>query len=271
MHSLRVLTLNVRGVADPETRRKLFFSLRTWKADICCLQEVHATSPDQVRAWTNEWMGPAAWNNYTAILFKPSFGTPMFDVLYEGRVLSSTFRYRGQQLRIANIYMPANYTDRRNFLDDFTADFDSLFSSFDFLVGDWNMVPDPLLDRVSTATSNTQTISLWSHLAPCLGSFVNAALAGAATRFFTYESATHRCQSRIDHIFAHCRHALMTMDTTLTPFPYLDHSALAVCFSDVSSFTTPLLYRLNTSLLSSPALYDLTVSHFRPLRSVPAC
>jgi len=158
MYSLRVLTLNVRGIADPDDRRALFFELRRWKVDICCLQEVHATTPDQLQQWSNEWLGPASWNKYTAILFKPSFGTPTFDVLHGGRVLSSSFQYRGQTLRIANIYMPASYSERRVFLDDFTADFDNLFSSFDFLVGDWNMVPDPLLDRVSTATSNTQTL-----------------------------------------------------------------------------------------------------------------
>jgi len=167
--------------------------------------------------------------------------------------------------------MPANYTERRTFLDDFTADFDSLFSLFDFLVGDWNMVPDPLIDRVTTATSNTQTLTMWSHLAPCLRTFFDAALAGASSHFFTYEkeSETHCCQSRIDHVFAHSRYATLSFETTLYEFPRSDHRAILVHFStpSSSSFSTPLLYRLNTSLLSSDDLRSRTLACFRPYRS----
>src|SRR5688572_21796782 len=98
MFHLRILTLNVRGLADPETRRQLFYLLRRWPVDVCCLQEVHApsTSADR-KQWMREWGKPASWNAHTVILFQTHLGSPpKFDVHLDGRVLTTTFRFQGR-------------------------------------------------------------------------------------------------------------------------------------------------------------------------------
>ena len=153
---------------------------------------------------------------------------------------------------------------RIRFLDDFSADFPSLYSSFDFLVGDWNMVPDPLQDRVTASTS--RYCNTWSHFSSCLSSFFDAAYNGASEPFFTYHATGHNMQARLDHVFAHLRHSSFTLDTSLIPYAYSDHSALVVSFTDTSP-SPHLLYRLNTSLLSSPELQAATTPYLRPIRS----
>src|SRR6185295_6619802 len=47
---LTVVTLNVRSLTDHVKRQNLFYLLRTWSADVICLQEVHAT-PALAAVW----------------------------------------------------------------------------------------------------------------------------------------------------------------------------------------------------------------------------
>jgi endonuclease/exonuclease/phosphatase family metal-dependent hydrolase len=91
MLPLKIVTLNVRGMANPERRAQVFRFLRTLQAHVICLQEVHA--PAVCDFWSTQWGGAASWNNFTAILFAPSLGSPTFDISHEGRVLASTFHF----------------------------------------------------------------------------------------------------------------------------------------------------------------------------------
>ena len=237
---LRILTLNVRGLADRDKRQTLFHLLRTWSADIYCLQEVHAP-PDASTLWSMEWGGVAHWNKHTAILFPRPLGCTTFDVLYDGRVLSSTFQHRGRTYTIANLYLPAQKTERLRFLDDLTQHHSLSFSSYDFLVGDWNMYPDSSRDRTAIPDSYTRaaSFSTWPHFTTFIASFYDAALLGhPSSSFFTfYRGLRDRpsMQSRIDHVFAHYRHSTLTLSTQVTPYANSDHSAVLVSFSDDSS------------------------------------
>ena len=264
MFTLRLLTLNVRGLADPVTRRQLFYLLRIWPVDVCCLQEVHAPSSVSDRAqWTREWGKPAYWTQHTAILFKTHLGSPpKFDVLSDGRVLTTTFRYQGREFKLANLYVPAAYADRITFLDTLTSTHSLQLSSFDFLVGDWNMVPNPRLDRQSGAIRYDST---WPHMRPCLVSFFDAALSGAAERYFTFSTNTSAgpLHARLDHVFAHLRHEGFTMDTSIVPYARSDHSAVIVSFSDAPCSLPP-FSRINTLILSSPRYQDTARTHFVP-------
>jgi len=264
MLPLKILTLNVAGVADPDKRALLFRFLRDHPAHVICLQEVHA--PDDCDFWSVHWGGPASWNWNTAILLSPSLGKPQFDVSYEGRVLAATFRFQGQVYKIANIYAHADRSARRHFFDQLSASAD-FFSSFDFLVGDWNSYPDPLRDRVSI--SPPQAYQTWPHLLPVLAPFSDAAFAGAAAPYHTFHKKNRNglpMHSRLDHIFMNVRHTSFTPTTVLHPFPRSDHEAVHVTFT-TPSFSRPLLWRYNTSLLSSPDLRASTISRLLPYRS----
>ena len=145
MFDLRVVTFNVRGLANPETRRKVFMLLRQWPVDVCCLQEVHA--PDDASFWMQKWGRPASWTPHVAILFRAHHGGIKFDVTHSRRVLTATFRHHGRELKIVNIYAPSSVTDRRRFFDELSLQSSLSLSASDFLVGDWNAFPDPSLDR----------------------------------------------------------------------------------------------------------------------------
>jgi exonuclease III len=264
---LRILTLNVCGLADPDKRSRLFFLLRSWQVDICCLQELR-TSPGSYVPWSLEWGGPASWNKHTAILFRRPLGCVTFTDLYEGRVLSATFNHRGRLYKLANLYLPSNKTTRLRFLDTLTAQHSLTFSSYDFLVGDWNMYPDVTRDRtaIPDSYSRSASFSTWPHITTFLASFFDAAFLGnSSTPYFTYFCRHTRMQSRIDHIYAHNSHSSLLLSTVVNPFSKSDHSAVIVTFSDPSS-RSHLLHRLNTRYLSSDSLHNSTVPLLTPYR-----
>ena len=93
--------------------------------------------------------------------------------------------------------------------------------------------------------------------------------AGAAAPYHTFHKINRNhipMHSRLDHVFMNVSHTSLTPSTILYPFSRSDHDAVHVTFTP-SSFTRPLLWRYNTSLLSSSDLRDSTISRLLPFRS----
>src|SRR6185295_5242545 len=74
MFALKIVSLNVRGMADPDVRQVLFWYLRRFSAHVICLQEVHAPDADAA-FWSLSWGGAASFNKHTAILILPALGS----------------------------------------------------------------------------------------------------------------------------------------------------------------------------------------------------
>ena len=92
---LKLTTLNVQGMNNPQKRNFIFQLFLNERFDIICLQETHcpATSIDQ---WSAEWPGESFWNKGTshscgvAILFRPGLVASIsnIDMDFNGRYLS---------------------------------------------------------------------------------------------------------------------------------------------------------------------------------------
>jgi hypothetical protein len=144
----------------------------------------------------------------------------------------------------------------------FTFDFTSLFSTFDFLVGDWNIFPDPHRECVRAFTHQPTPALLWPLLAPCLTTFVDAAFIGASERYYTFESPMYQYQARLDHTFVHAWHALLAVNTSLYPFSHSDHtgapSSSPFYTDSTPHFYHPLLFAPLPSLVLSHSVHHLT-------------
>ena len=260
IRQLTLLSLNVRGLRSPTAYRQLLTFLRSHPADIICLQETHSpSSPSAQSHYQRQWQGPVAWTPHLAVLLKPNHTLISSHSSHEGRLLEVTASLWGHELSFVNMYAPAVYTDRRVFFDSLSSSpFNS--SQISFLLGDWNDFPDPLVDRCSSAAPSHR---MWSHLQPALVSFFDAASVGAGRPYFTFSTNTSAgtYQALLDHIFASLAYHSSTFATSVIPFPLSDHDALCVTLTP-SSFTPPLLWRLNTSLLPLPDLFSTTSSIF---------
>ena len=140
--TLRLLTLNVKGMASPTKRHLVLTYLRSIQADFLCLQETHAPeSGDECDFWQRIWGPPAAWTPHVGVLCSRATTLLSSCSYADGRILHCHLRIRGVEYSLVNMYAPAHAPQRHTFF----ASLSSLpidFSSLDFIVGDWNDVPD---------------------------------------------------------------------------------------------------------------------------------
>lgn len=75
-----------------------------------------------------------------------------------GNLLTSVVEFQSKVIYLANIYAPSNYEDRVSWLGQITEVFENNASipSVDIAGGDWNSVPNPLLDRDGRARDLTR-------------------------------------------------------------------------------------------------------------------
>ena len=154
------------------------------------------------------------------------------------------------------MYAPPTYRKRKPFFDALL-ELPIDYATVDFILGDWNDVPNPAQDRLSTAQRPPR--SAWPSLQPILTSFLDAAMAGAAQQFFTFSHTGHYFEGRLDHIFAASRYQSSAFSTSVTPTSLSDHSVLSVTISP-PSYQPPLLRRVNAALLASKPLQDAIVA-----------
>ena len=251
---LTICTLNCAGLGNADTRRALYYFLRTeCKADIICLQETH-TLERNADFWTRTWAGPAVWSYHVGLLLHPSHTLISHTFSREGRLVCAEVSIRGSTFSVANMYAPADPQARRTFFNSFDS---FTFDPFRFalLAGDWNCCPDPSQDRSSI--SDRDRVDFWPLLATSITSFFDGALAGATEPYHTFFHRSHNYSARLDHVFVSSQLASCNLSTDVKYCPYSDHKAVCLTLTP-PSFTRPLIWRLNTSLLPRDDLWAST-------------
>src|SRR5499427_534161 len=248
---ITIVTLNCRGIVDPDKRRRFFHFIRNLQADIICLQETHTPSRDAA-FWTQQWAAPAVWTKDVAILFDHSHTFIGHNSFEHGRMLLAEVSVRGRVFSVANFYAPADRPGRKSFFERLTVDhFDP--HKVAFIAGDWNCVPDPSRDR----SMRPELSDHWHYLAPSLVNYFDAALQGAVQHYYTFTHSSLNLSARLDHVFVSSHLASCGFSTLVFSCPYSDHSAVHLTVTP-PIFTKPLIWRLNTSLLSRSDLWACT-------------
>ena len=82
MAELKLLSLNVNGMQNPQKRQVVLTWLHNSKADIILLQQTHCSSNCESQ-WAHEWPGKSYWSNGStssrgvAILLKNGLENPI--------------------------------------------------------------------------------------------------------------------------------------------------------------------------------------------------
>lgn len=113
MSAFKVVSLNVNGLNVPSKRRIIFDHLRKSGANVCLLQETHATLTS-APLWRSEWGGPAFFNHGTrgsrgvAILVSRSFAFNVLQISSDenGRVLLLDLEVDKTTFTIGTYYAP---------------------------------------------------------------------------------------------------------------------------------------------------------------------
>ena len=155
--SLQLISLNVRGLRD-EAKRKSIFNFYRSKCNVLCMQETHSCQ-NTSNIWSSEWRGVSIYAHGTsaargvAILFKKDFYCNITDICGDpnGRYLICRIEQNQKTFVLCNIYAPN--ADSPNFFRDLDRKLSSMEGE-KIVVGDFNLVLNPLLDRRNPVSAN---------------------------------------------------------------------------------------------------------------------
>ena len=124
--TLKLISLNVNGMAEKPKRTKIFNFLRMLRADIYFLQETHNANQTDENNWGNEWGGPTLWSRGTrhskgvAIFIHPRVTNNVLRTLADndGRIIAAKVAVEGIELNLMNIYAPIHHVERRTFFNE---------------------------------------------------------------------------------------------------------------------------------------------------------
>ena len=277
MDSVKILTLNVRGLLDDRKRFFVFNFLRKQQADIICLTETHATAT-VIPRWQQEWAatGPSAWTHHTsaargvAILINKKFTTKILTTISTDPnsyfIHTSIENLAGGSLRLLGIYAPNNSAERRALFSELLDDLSNEDEADDilnyYILGDFNCVHNTALDKVggnpangTSAAAELQDLCDWLNVSDAFRTVYPAQVA-TTWRATTADGST--MGTRIDRIYVPndfdatnitCAHLPVTFEQT--PF---DHDAVLATVTSAPTQRGKGYWKLNTSILNHDAV-----------------
>ena len=257
MHpTIKLITLNVNGIAEHSKRQKIYNYLKTLDADIVCLQETHSATDADSRTWTEEWGGEAIWNHGsnrsrgTAVLFNPKHKVDIPEVNKdnEGRVIALTTHIKNTELNIVNVYAPTVPTQRKVFFANLWQYLTGMNNVL--LAGDFNCIPDLALDKqggnpdtgttgnkeLMTLTNTIKVVDIWRTKNP-------------AQRTYTWHNRDFSMRSRLDRWYVD-KIVAEREQAHIRACPFSDHSAVEIQIdTNNTRHNGPGVWKMNTSLL----------------------
>ncbi len=277
--ALSILSLNCNGIRDQSKRSGLVQWLRSlpYTVDVVCLQETHCVSSAECTSWFSSsgflsYVSPGSNHSCgCVVLYRPalSFVDAVLDD--KGRFLRVQFSFRDKSFRICCVYAPNRNPDRDQFFEFISDNVDPSIPTL--LVGDFNTVFDRSKDRRGSDPSNSSresslplialfdaccTVDIWRYLHP-------------DSPGFTWTRWDGSLASRIDLCGVPYVWVSSVSSCDVVPCPFSDHCAVVLSLSipDVVP-PGPGLWKLNCSVLSEDAYYDLVSAAWRNWRaSIP--
>lgn len=167
-HLLKVNSLNVRGLRDQQKRCTLFRWLKHTHEGIEFLQECHSEPRDE-KKWIREWGGEIVFSHGSrksrgvAIMLDKSYDYEIKTVERdeEGRFLLLDINIENKSLILVNIYAPTSddTVKQCEFLQFISNKLETYIDRDLILGGDFNMCPDPVIDRNASKFKQTLKVT----------------------------------------------------------------------------------------------------------------
>lgn len=150
--SLKIVSLNVRGLADKSKRQEVLKWLESKNSKIVLLQETHSTL-DNEHFWRSEWGGSLYFSHGTSnskgtcILLHKSVPNTVHSVIPDssGRYVILDIDINGVRITLCNVYGPNE--DNPDFFINLIHNIESLPNDNRIIGGDFNLVLDLFMDK----------------------------------------------------------------------------------------------------------------------------
>ena len=154
MDNISIASLNVRGLREEKKRKKIYQHFRNLKLSVVCIQETHSSKSD-IELWSKQWGNKIVYSHGetnskgVAILTNPNDKDITMKEIYSdpnGRICVVKVNKHDKEITIVNIYAPNE--DDPSFFKEVLRVISEIDSVELMLVGDFNLVLDPELDRL---------------------------------------------------------------------------------------------------------------------------
>lgn len=257
-NTVKILTLNVRGLNNPNKRRAVLSILGNTGADICLLQETHLLPRYCYRLKSRHFPTQFLSSNSTktagvAILVPRSFGGRVDHKVADikERLLSYQFTIGGHSLDIGSLYAPNE--GQETFLHEALTEATATTARMLLLGVDLYLVFDNNLDRSAQRSGQVGALSsagrarlaelglldIWRELHP-------------QDREYTFCSSSHKAYARLDYMLGslELRHITSAVDILVSSL--CDHAPVMITLTFPPAQQPARHWRLQDSLLYRP-------------------
>lgn len=261
---LDVVSYNLRGLQSELKRRSAFNHFHEKSHDIILVQETHSTRRNE-KIWQAEWGGDIIFSLYNsrargvAVLFKKGLNYKINNQLSStnGRYLILEIETNELSFLLINVYAPNE--DNPNFFTNLFSEVNKYENPNKLYGGDFNLVLDPLLDKVGVINNPKQNarrviqqeiqdhdlIDYWRQSNP-------------NTKRYTW---MHRkpsfVGSRLDFWLVSSSLTQFCSKTDVPPAFISDHSPITIQIKTSTNERGKGIWKLNNSLLEIPEYVDM--------------
>ena len=273
--SLKIISLNARGLNKTTKRRQIFRWLHQQKSDVIFLQETYS-SPKTINLWEAEWGGKifashgSTHSRGVMILFKPRLDVTIDKIIPDknGRYILAETLVDGSKLVFLNIYAPNDQTQQVRFLRDLSTsvlnqavnekvilggDFNCALSNIDKSGGRSFECKKAVIKEINELTNTFELKDMWRQKNP-------------NDPGFTWSNASLKIRCRLDYFFASQNTVHLISECQIIPNIFSDHSAIQLYINAEEKETRrgPGFWKFNNSLLTDKDYIELVT------KSIPA-
>ena len=261
--TLKITSLNVRGLRDDAKRREVFNWLRAKRPSICMLQEVHCIEKTN-HLWKAEWGYQAYFTSFESnkagvcILFNNNFNLQLQRLYTDpaGRFIICDLKANEKLLTLANIYAPNE--DKPSFFQNF---YDHLlnFKCEDIIIGgDFNLVLNIENDKKGgIAKTHQNSLKTVQEISENLDLLDVWRIHNPDDKRYTWRQRQPKVYCRLDFFLISQSVIGDVTNTDIVPGYKTDHSMITLDLSLHANSRGPGLWKLNTSLLTETAYVNL--------------
>ena len=256
MDSLKIITLNVRGLRNKMKRATVFHYLKNHKYDLICLQEAHLTKND-VSMWEKQWGGKIYYNEGTSrskgevILLSKSFIGTVEPVLELDGFLVISVKNDSYDFILANVYAPNSSANKLTFYKELQKHINEHSTEHIILAGDFNCVLNGDLDNVAGRPHRELEVTEFNNI-------LNTADLTDLWRFFhpsekefSWSRSNPFIARRLDYCLVSQSMINLCVSCELQFAPGSDHKAVVIELSTDNFTRGPGYWKFNNSYLKN--------------------
>ena len=275
--SLKIISVNCRGLANRERRQDLFSKLKEDKVDIAMLQDTHWDTRTAFLA-KEEWGYKICCSPFsthargTAILTSNSFEFEVENITIDksgNYTIIEMILHNGFTLVLGSIYGPNS--DSPEFIINITREIQKMENPNILLAGDWNCTRDFKFYNLYYVTqNNTKVMKEIINMCNTINLVDPWLVNNLNKKQYTWSQGISNKQSRLDYFLYNEELLSITSNFKILPKYRSDHAPI-VCNLQISEQNRgPGVWKINNSLLQDEEFIKMVKKEINTFKSIYA-